>query len=878
MKRIMLALLTVFMCLSFFPQPVKAEEKISDDGYLITITYDVTSTNRTGKWDMYYHDSWFLQSAEGYNHDLARLSLGMALSAFRPKTDPAVDGQPDAHLIDFLHQCQFKDLRTDDYDKNPSLYTVATVMGRKTLRDEEGEFELIAVGVCGGGYKNEWMSNFSCGDDMEHLGFRSAAEEVYDRLFGYISRNNMYGKRLKVWVSGFSRAAAISNIFAKMVTDSEVFESRNVFAYTFATPRTTRDEYYARYLNIYNICGKMDPVPHVTFADWGFDRYGTTLYTPAQQTDSDYFEKFYRANSVCEEHYGMPFWNNAEWDTKLRVLLNYLLKIAPTSEIYAKHLQDRVVRLWGDKSLENIMTVLMEIAEDKELINESNKSEANSLLTFVAYSVLGYATRTSLDSVYVAEYASLVSNLAHEHTPEVYLCWMFSSDDPKEIFSSTLDYIRCVISGDTDVAVLTEIDGQDWLVTSMDDEGYFTTAFEYRGEVFVWREECGDIFMGREKDNTVIMIPKDRTYKIVTRSNKNQTVETRCDSITVGYTSSQVCSVRETKMKKGEFEQFVSPAHSIIEGDFNEINGNTFDIMEISRGTTSELALILERMNFLHLDWQQLVIVIFTLPLLIISLISLFVTRQLGKHRIKVKKREGIIPESVKYDGKPAFCLHVILFLFLLQELLYWLMPNYMFLRALMKLIIGVLTGYLALLGYRKQPTAISRFIVITLMIFTVADVVINYSFGIAILIFAVGEVVLGYQFYKYEKPAIWQLILWGASAAVCIVLIILNRSLVKTVIVQMIIYAIILMGFLAMSLNTPKKMRLSVFLLVIANIFIFFNTMGTRNLIVHVLGLGIYYLSMGILAMSTRFRAVIIKEKSEPDVPIQPLKTEQAA
>ena len=882
MRKLLLSVFAVLMCLSLFAMPVKADqqegqEKISDDGYTITVTYDVTTTNRLGKWDFDYHDSYFLKPAEQYNHNLARLSLGMALSAFRPNLDPNAAENPAAHLWDFMEQCKFTDLRTDDYDKNPSLYTVSTVLGHKTLIDEQGEFELIAVGVCGGGYKNEWMSNFSCGDDSEHLGFKSAASEVYDRLFGYIAQNKLNGKRLKVWVSGFSRAAAVSNIFARMVTDSDIFELSNVYAYTFATPRTTRRTDGDSYPNIYNICGKMDPVPHVAFADWGYDRYGTTLYTPAQQTDSDYYSAAIRASHVYFEHYGMDLWNNVEWDTKLRVLLDYLLRIAPTTEVYTKHLQDRVVRMWGDKSVENVMKVLMEIAEDDVLINESNKKEANSMLTFLAYSVIGYATKSSIDSKYLSEYSSIVGNLAHEHTPEVYLAWMYSSDDPAEIFSDNRDYIRCVITGDVDVAVLRAIGEEYFLASIIDAAGEERSTFEYMGEVYEWDERCGDIFIGRENGATVILIPKDETYKIVTRSNQEQTVETQCDFLKVGFTSSKTSALRRTSLKKGEYETFFSPKGSTIDGEFDTVNGNTFNVADASKGTSSELALILERMNFLHLDWQQLVIIAFTLPLLLITLISLFITTQLGRQRLRIKKREGVVNEAVKYDSRPAWCLHAILLLFLLQELLYWLMPNYMIQRSILKLIIGALLIYLAYRGYKRQPTPLSRIIVLSLFIFTLADIVINYSFGGAMLIYAVAEGFLTYHFFKYEKPVTWQYILWIAGCVLGIVIIATNRNLARKAAIEMIIYVIVLMAFLASSVTMPKKIRFGAVLLVVSNIMVFINTVTIRTLIVHVLSLGLFYLATGLFALGTRFKIVIVKEKGNPELPFK-LQTEQAA
>ena len=57
----------------------------------------------------------------------------------------------------------------------------------------------------------------------------------------------------------------------------------------------------------------------------------------------------------------------------------------------------------------------------------------------------------------------------------------------------------------------------------------------------------------------------------------------------------------------------------------------------------------------------------------------------------------------------------------------------------------------------------------------------------------------------------------------------------------------------------------------------VFINTVTVRTLIVHVLSLGLFYLATGLFAMGTRFKMVIIKEKTDPEIPVK-LQTEQAA
>ena len=120
-KRFATILLTAALCLQAVSATAQAVTGEQDDSYTVTATYDVSTTHTLGTWELEYSDSCFMMPASQYNHQLARLSLGMAVSAFRPNLDPAGAENPAVHLLDFMDQCGFSELRTDDYDKNPSL-------------------------------------------------------------------------------------------------------------------------------------------------------------------------------------------------------------------------------------------------------------------------------------------------------------------------------------------------------------------------------------------------------------------------------------------------------------------------------------------------------------------------------------------------------------------------------------------------------------------------------------------------------------------------------------------------------------------------------------------------------------------------------------
>lgn len=869
MKSIVRKLLIIIIALVFlvptFSLTARAEEQEEEGTYTVEALFDINTTKTLGRWTFEYNDKWFCQPASVYNHKLARLSLGMAVSSFRPNLDPDAKENPADHLHKFLDGCQFTGMRTDDYDKNPSLYTVSTVMRHKHLTDDQGDFVLIAVGVCGGGYSNEWMSNFTCGDGLDHLGFSSAAGEVFDRLFGYIAAENLSNERIKVWVAGFSRAAAVSNIFSARLIDTDLFDNDNVYAYTFATPRTTKEPHAGKYPNIFNICGKMDPVTQVAFADWGFDRYGITLYTPSQETDSEYNIMVARANKVHSEHFGLDFFNNVEWDTRLRLFLNYLLKIAPTSTVYSKYMQSAFVRMWEKKTASNIMTCLMEMAGNKELINEKNQREANGMLTYLAYTISGLASKNSVTAKYRNDDATLVGNLAREHTPEVYLSWLFSTDNPKELFTDSIKYTRLVIDGNVDVAVF-EFEPVYGLVKCLKTDGTFTDSTTIGGTVYDKTENAPDLFMERVNGERIILLPNDRAYSIAVVSKEKQKVEMHAIPLRVGYTDNALSQIYYSEMDEGTFDILYSPQKSNDNtiGNFAIVAGSTFDVVKMSSSDTSELAISLENANILNLSWRQIVIILYCIPIVVICVGGLLITWAVGGHKVRRKKRLNLIPDDVVYNKKPAACIFGSIAMFMLQELLYWLMPQFMMTRSMMKLVIGLLLLYICYKGYSRQPSLLSRDIFVALTLCVFGDMTINFSFIGGMLMFGAAEAVLAYRFANYDKPDRWQWIVWALSIVLCVFIISTVKSVTANMLYRMAAYSVILTAAVVTSLTMPKKIRYGAILLAISNVLLFVHEVSRKTLLIHVLSLGIYYMAFGCFAFATKYKEQLVIKKTD--------------
>ena len=193
--------------------------------------YYTPASTEVRHWSFAYCDDWFLRPSTSYDHRLARASIGMAVSSFR-RDDPA-----EGNIRAYLEQAGFGNLVETDYDKTPSSDTVATMMGSKQLSDGS---TLVAVAICGSGYRDEWLSNLTIGGGDVHEGFEEASRKVYDRLLSYVADYAPEGE-VRIWMAGFSRAAAVSNLTAERIMESEQFRQENVFVYSFATPRTTKN-------------------------------------------------------------------------------------------------------------------------------------------------------------------------------------------------------------------------------------------------------------------------------------------------------------------------------------------------------------------------------------------------------------------------------------------------------------------------------------------------------------------------------------------------------------------------------------------------------------------------------------------------------------
>lgn len=227
-----------------------------------------------------YSDDYFKGSACAYDHRLCILSLGLTMSTF------AFKGESDGHVRTSLLNMGFKEdtILSRKFEKvKPISDTCAYAFATKRISGTDER--LIAVTIRSHRYGGEWVSNAHVVSEKQEgyaAGFKAAADKVYNALKKYIAEQKLDKSKLKIWVTGFSRGAAISNDLGHLINSGLGLKKDNVFVYTFAAPNTVSDENWVFYDNIFNILSEMDVVPRVPPQSWGFRRFGTDLWLPCK--------------------------------------------------------------------------------------------------------------------------------------------------------------------------------------------------------------------------------------------------------------------------------------------------------------------------------------------------------------------------------------------------------------------------------------------------------------------------------------------------------------------------------------------------------------------------------------------------------------------
>ena len=325
-------------------------------------SFNVVGEENSHKYSYNYKDSYFDNPATEYNHELATMSLCLALSTGQSETQKITYQNAEKLLKD----CGFDGFETYNYDFPTETNDIACIIGYKKIADET----LIAVAVRSSGYYKEWSSNFKIGETGDHNGFDEAATKVSNEIENYINTyKSTFSGNVKLWLCGYSRGAATATQTAAKINGKTIggikFPKENVYAYGFATPagaiKDNDPTNLDKYGNIFSIINFHDIVPKVAPQDWGYMRYGTTLYLPFSENSTKAVQaeknvkKWFKENGFTYKVQGL-FDDESNNDLTLSktslgfidlALIEALLTIVGTKDNYVNNLQGDMCKLLG---------------------------------------------------------------------------------------------------------------------------------------------------------------------------------------------------------------------------------------------------------------------------------------------------------------------------------------------------------------------------------------------------------------------------------------------------------------------------------------------------------------------------------------------------
>ena len=717
----------------------------------VTAGINLRSNRAAYQYSVWFTDYPFWQPATQYDGNLAVMSLAMALSANRalkPSDYLETWFDPSLHLEKYLTDAGFADIRKDDYSKETSMYTISMAMGSR-LMEREGEepFTLIAIGVCGGGYGNEWQSNMTPGGGELHKGFLSASQLVIDRLAGYILTNGIEGN-IKVWISGFSRAAAVSNVTAGLLVRDGMFPKENVYAYTFATPAAVHNPPQSGYENIFNILNPMDVVPQVMPYDWDFARFGTDLFIPVTEFSSTGDTYTWSRASFARDTFGIEANYSPALNLRMRLLLSMIMDVAENREQYNEHLQPAVVGIMQNGNASNLLSTVRGMLLTVKDKGSAGRMNVDTLVNYISRVFGNVLTRTELDDAN-ANTGNIALRLFNEHCEDAYLA---NIDLIRAgTFEDNLEFTYVFIRGPVDVTYLSDAGGPNVSVT-------LTSKGELLADKLRWEAGGNDPseldaymhqrYMERIGDTTVVAVPRDANIVIGWEAQRSGTVE-------VCYSD---CSVHASASYHGgtAAPQSVKKHDAGMAFRSDRGVGVSMDGFETRDFTAAEIASFMG-IDSVGVNWRVTLMLFAALAGILVTVLI-----WIGLLLNRTPKKPG---------AAVWLCLCVFCIAMLEAELAFWFFADHTNLRMLWKIILGAALLVIFLIRHWRSKRTLLMLPGFFMLI--AADVVMCLYVLQGAILFTVAHALLIFAFlYKSPMPLkMW--IQWFVVSVIASVLIV---------------------------------------------------------------------------------------------------------
>ena len=264
--------------------------------------------------DVYFSRNYFEHPSTEYDSHLASASAAMVISSFTDfgPFDEAWYLNQSKFIEEYFYAIGFNSFTVNEDYRQPANFDT---IGLAAAKMEMGDYTVVAITPRSGGYYREWGNNMHLGDgslsDMMHEGWYNAANKLLSFLDGYVRDNNVKG-RVKLWMAGYSRGGATTNLAAGLIDNkldkgekifsNGAYTSRDdVYAYTFEAPqganvnaKTVKAPKDSLYDNIFNIVNPLDIVPKLAMKQYGFTRFGRDKYIRTKFYDPDNYDQVKR--------------------------------------------------------------------------------------------------------------------------------------------------------------------------------------------------------------------------------------------------------------------------------------------------------------------------------------------------------------------------------------------------------------------------------------------------------------------------------------------------------------------------------------------------------------------------------------------------------
>ena len=225
-----------------------------------------------------YTDDFFRTDARIADARLRTMSFVLCMASF-PSTEAKDYDRVYRNAETLLSEIGFEDFCVnEDFRRPPKEDTLGILAAHKRIVENGRDMSVIAVGLRGADYGDEWADNILLGESGEATGFAASARILEAFLRQYLE--DLGSKRtehVKLWLTGYSRVAAVVNLVgAQIDRDPAAYHTRteDLYVYTFECPAAAPIGEERVYPSIHNFLHPHDLVPYLAPRVWGFCRYG----------------------------------------------------------------------------------------------------------------------------------------------------------------------------------------------------------------------------------------------------------------------------------------------------------------------------------------------------------------------------------------------------------------------------------------------------------------------------------------------------------------------------------------------------------------------------------------------------------------------------